>query len=237
MPTLDRIVTKIQTRELSLSEGRTLSVRALLASEQDDIADVFPRPSPPLGKNPLAGSEAPPIPRDDDAVYQKNLRRWYLNLRAAEAVVAIDLAIDFKGGSYTFKTVSERDREEWLREAVKSLKSSMTEPEIRAITDTIERLNSRELVREAIKVMIVERDEDSKLDENAIKIPQNYDYTETGMLVSAAMQLGVGDPFPWIDSLDPGKRAAIIGAELIRRREESAKMEMMMSLMSAASIR
>lgn len=232
---LAKICATLGTKEITLPGGRKVTVRALRASELDAIADAIPRPAPPLGKNPLQGSDAPPIPRDDDANYQKRSRRWYSDLRTAEACVAIDLECPLADAAYTFLTTPDDKRDEWLRLAVRELRKVVPEPEIRLILETMDSLSTRDMVRESIKVLFVERDGEPKLSENEIRLPEKYDLTESGILMAAAARFHVGDPFAWVDGLDPAKRAIIIATEIAKMRDESEMKHLLLAAVGIAS--
>ncbi|MBS0186687.1 MAG: hypothetical protein JSS51_01375 [Planctomycetes bacterium] len=221
-----QLVGRLKSKKVTLPSGIEINLRTLSSLEIDAIADLYPRPAPPLGKNPLAGTEAPPVPREDDVGYQKRLRRWYVDVRAAELAAAMDFEhpIDDTSESLTFASCPEARRSAWFASAVPALKSSLSEPELRLLTEEMHSLTTVPLVKEAIRILLVERDETRSADgEKEIQVPQNYDRSELGLLMSAAERFGQ-DPLPWINRLEPGERQLILAQELIRKTEEAEKL-------------
>ena len=182
-----------------------------------------------MGKNPLAGSDAPPVPREDDVGYRRALSRWFSDLRTAEIAVAMDLVHRPDKAAADTCFADAADKDVWLRSAVAALKETFSEPELRLLAESLESLSTRSMVQEAIRILIVEADGEPKADSERLKIPEQFDTTEQGVLLSAAARFGVGDPFKWIDGLDAGQRSMAIAAELIRRREEADRAALVMS--------
>ncbi len=230
-----KIASKIATAEVRLDASRVVTVRALRVVEHDAVQDAFPRPSPPYKNDPTKGSLAPPIQRADDVPYQRELRRWYTNVLMAEVALAIDLELegDLSGGFPLNQDLPTR--EGWLQTAVKQLKDSMTEPEVRMLHDAMDKLGTVSMVKEAMRVLLVERDSDSPVDAE-IRVPQNYDTSETGLLLAAAERFGVGDPVAWMDGLKPGERALLLANELVRREEEAKKTELLAAACGVAGV-
>ena len=220
---LEKILTTLATRQVPIAESVTVTVRALRARELDAIADVLVRPAPPMGQNPLAGSDAPPIAREDDLGHQRRLRQWFSDLTTAECAVAIDLGVSIDGAEpVVFDACEPTKRGVWIRAAIEKMRE-LTEPQIRLVRDTLHDLGTRQLVREALRVFVVQAGEQRGAGEE-IEIPASYDTTEPGLLMAAAARFRVGDPFAWIDGLEPGKRAAILADELIHRRREEDRL-------------
>ncbi|MBX3380858.1 MAG: hypothetical protein KF805_12260 [Phycisphaeraceae bacterium] len=233
-----RLLGRLRSKRVNLSGELELNLRVLSSMELDQIADLFPRPAPPLGQNPTAGSLAPPIPREDDVGYQRRLRRWYIDLRAAEVCVAIDYehSVSNEAAAITFANCPEADRQAWLRSAVDSIKSLLPEPELRMLSDSMHELSTVPMVKEAIKILIIEREGELPPDvDNVIQIPQNYDRSEMGLLMTAAERYGQ-DPIPWIDQLEPAEKSAILAHEMIRRHEEAERMGMLMTAARIAAV-
>lgn len=234
-----KILTKIGTKDVQLPGGRLVTVRALRAVELDEVAGVFERPAAPYGVDPTKGSQAPPIQREDDAIYQRRLRRWYTDITCAEICIAIDLEIPFPAGAenapaVTIALVKPEQRAEWLRAAVVKLREALLESEIRLLRDALFALSTTDLVNEMVKVLFVERADDHKLPENEVRIPENLDLSENGLLLSAAARFHVGDPFVWIDALQPGERAAILANELVKVRTENLDRQLLMASLGIA---
>lgn len=230
-----KIASKIAATDVRLDPERTVKVRALRVVEVDAVQDAFPRPSPPYKNDPTKGSLSPPIQRADDIPYQRELRRWYTNVCLAEVALSIDLELSGETSGPFNLADDLPTREAWLRAAVGELKESMTEPEVRMLHDAMEKLGTVAMVKEAMKVLLVERDSDSPVEAD-IRIPQNYDTSETGLLLSAAARFGVGDPIAWMDKLEPGQRAMMLANELVRREEEGRRDSMLATACGVAGL-
>lgn len=238
MLTLENFNAKAATREVALSADLKVTVRVLRTRELNEIADIYVRPVAPYGKDPLKGSDAPSIQREDDVGYQRRLRRWYGDLRTAEIAVSIDLGVALDGGTdkMLYGACPAGRREAWLAEAVSQLQDVFTEPQLRMLAETMRTLSTVGLVKEAIKVLIVERDGKDRPvdDENAIAIPQDYDTSETGLLMSAAARYG-RDPLPWIRELPAADKAIILAKELIEQQKESHRTALAAAALRVAS--
>lgn len=233
MTTLAKIASKIASREVRLDSERTVTVRALRVSEHEAVQDCFPRPAPPFGLDPTKGSNAPPIQRPDDVVYNRALRRWYANVTLAEVAIAIGLELDPLG---PFPASGDMVKDnEWLVAAAKQLRDQMTDADVRLLHEAMDQLGTLAMVKEAVRVLVVERDGSADVAPE-IRIPEDYDNTETGLLLSAAERFGVGDPIAWIDGLDAGKRAMMLANELVRRQEEAERMRIAAAAVGLAGL-
>lgn len=83
------LANKLQTGSVTL-RGETIPLRALSVAETDRIAELIPRPIPPMGPDLSKGGLAPPIPNEDDPAYQILLREWIRKMQLSEIAVASD---------------------------------------------------------------------------------------------------------------------------------------------------
>jgi hypothetical protein len=231
--TLATIASKIASRPVRLDADRTVTIRALRVSEHEAVQDCFPRPAPPFGPDPTKGSNAPPIQRPDDVIYNRALRRWYANVMLAEVAIGIGLVLE-DGRPFPASGDAVTDNG-WLVDATKQLRDKMTDADVRLLHEAIDQLGTVAMVKEAIRVLVVERDGSADVAPE-IRIPEDYDNTETGLLLSAAERFGVGDPIAWIDGLDAGKRAMMLANELVRRQEENEKMRIAAAAVGIAGL-
>lgn len=190
---------------------RVVSLRPLWARETEQLEDMFPRPVPPLGKNPLRGSLAEPVPNEADAGYQASIRKWFREMQRAQLYFAFQPS-----------PIKGMERDAVAREAEK-LADQFTGPELQYLWTRLQELSTRSLVEQAIKQVVVVRT-DGEATGEPLSIPDAYDLTEAAILYRAACRAGQ-DPHRWPADLSPEQRAQTIAHEIILRREEAEQRE------------
>lgn len=201
------------------AQPRAVAVRALWAWEQDLAEEAFPRPMPPLKKDPNRGSAADPIPDPKDPLHQEELRRWVRDLARAQVFLA------------TAEKPDDSLTADGLRSGVKAVARIYTADELDHLWLSLRKLSTLALVKEALRVVIVKReDQDAPTipGGDALTIPESYDLTEDAILYRAACRAGQ-DPFAWVHGLSPQQRATALAHEIVMRREEDAKLAVLRS--------
>lgn len=117
--------------------GQAVTLTILSAMEAAAVEACFPRPVPPLGKNPGKGSDAPPVLREDDPDYQGRLAAWRRRTAAAHAACALNAEVTIKSGQCTFGEVRDGVKgphfAEYVLAAADAAQKTLTDDELAAV--------------------------------------------------------------------------------------------------------
>lgn len=203
---------------------RQITLRPLWAWETNLVQDTFPRPSPKLIRDPTKGSLAPPIPDELNPVHQAALRVWLREQQYAEIFLATQENAD--------KAVDGPR----LKKAVEILSETYTADELGFIWLRSRDLQTRGLVADALKLILVERDPATPAaadDDGGVALPEKFDLSERALMYRAACRAG-RDPHAWPAELTPEQRAETLAHELVFIREEQQKLELLRAVASIA---
>lgn len=198
--------------------ARAVPVRALWAWEQDLAEDAVPRPLPPMRKDPNRGSASDPVPDLKDPDHQEDLRRWVRDLARAQVFLS------------TAEKPDESLTTEGVRAGVRAVARLYTSDELDHLWLSLRKLSTLSLVKEAMRVVLVKRDESDAPagTSESVMVPESYDLTEDAILYRAACRAGQ-DPFAWVRGLSPQQRATALAHEIVMRREEDARLAVLRS--------
>lgn len=224
------------TALVNLPDGSTVTLRALTAREKDLVDDAFPRPLPPMKKDPTKGSDAPFIPDRADPGYDKQLRRHVKDQQRAHLAIAMD-APDKQGATYT--KAEPANRAAWLKEAVDRLADEWLDDVLQMMFERMGELTTVQLVRRAMTIIVEARDPEAKDKADApkpLEVPENYATTEEGLMLRVCERFGT-DPASWPVTLSAEQRATYLANELVRQREESHRDGLLAAALSVVGIR
>lgn len=209
--------------ELEGSPPRTLTLRPLWAWETHLIQDTFPRPSPRLIRDPTKGSLAAPIPDELNPAHQAALRVWLRETQLAEIYLALQEAPD--------KLVDGTR----LKKAAEALAETYTADELGFVWLRTRDLQTRGLVADAMKMILVARDPATPPadSDEGVAIPEQFDLAERALMYRAACRAGQ-DPHAWPDRLTPEQRAETLANELVFIREEQERLGLLRAIASIA---
>lgn len=205
-------------------QPRTLTLRPLWAWETHLVQDTFPRPSAPWIRDPTKGSRADPIPDEQNPKHQAALRVWLRKTQLAEIHLAMQPEAD---------RTTDGAR---LEAAVGQLAERYTADELGFVWVQSRQLQTRGLVADAMKYILVARDPATPPaadDDGGVSIPEQYDLGERALLYRAACRAGQ-NPHAWPDSLTPEQRAETIAHELVFIREEQERLGLLRAVASMA---
>lgn len=198
--------------------ARKFAVRALWARETDLIDEAFPRPTPPLVKDPDKGSLAPKIPDESSPAHQRALRVWVRDVMRAQ----VFLSIEFKDKA----TISPEE----LRKGVEELPDRFREDEIQLFWGAMQELSPKNLIRQAVRVIVIAAEDLKRAEEaglagiagngdDGVVLPEAFAVTNDTILYRAAQRSGQ-DPFVWPRTLSPEQAAIAVAQELIAQKQE-----------------
>jgi hypothetical protein len=160
-------------------------------------------------KDPNAGSLSPKIPNENDPEHVKALRLWLKWLKRAQ----VGIATQPKGKWDAAK----------VRELAEKVAETYTTDEIEVLWVRLRELSTGEMLRHALSIIVTGNTE-AEATEEPMKVPESYGLTEEGLMLRAAERFGQ-NPAEWPKTLSPEERAKVLANEIVRRREESEKMD------------
>jgi hypothetical protein len=117
-------------------------VRQVSYNESRAIARAFPRPFPPLIKDPAKGSAAPKIPDTADPEYRLAVEHWSERIELAELGVAMQLGVGPASDPIRFDPKDPEAIRSWATLAVQKLGDEYTVDEINRLRDAVYSLDS-----------------------------------------------------------------------------------------------
>lgn len=199
--------------------GVTVRPRPLTLREAAAVRESFPRPIPPLVKDPAKGSLAPKIPDEQDPEYRRACQANYYAVLVAEAAIAVGWTT---GGAGFKADAAREDRDAWLRAASTEIAGVLTEPELAAIGDALARAD-RDLEAAARRGLIVALGDDAKADDDEEEaLPENYGQTRLYALLRACERFGL-DPTKALLDMAPADKTLLRQYDRARRQEEDKR--------------
>jgi len=140
--TIEELGRKLCTGTVEV-RGQELSIAAISDKVLQRVAEAFAQPRAPLIKDPHKGSLAPSIVDAQDEKYRKLVRAWNVQTRAAQAVIALDLAFTFEGQSLKMSEVMGFDDAAFgvrLQAAVEQVRNVLDTGEIDRVVEAVDEL-------------------------------------------------------------------------------------------------
>lgn len=197
--------------------GQTLSFRLLCDAEADRLARLFPSPTPPMVKDPMAGSEAPKVPNHKDGAYLGAMQDW------TERHIRVQIAAAFglDGGAGAFEhAAGDAENHTRLEAAVREMSLSFTRAEIVAMWSAYIRIlrgEGEDLRRGAL---IVDAALLGAEDLKGTELPERYATTATYAKLEVCHYFHIS-PLE-VDEINPGL-LGLMAAHVQLRRQEDAK--------------
>lgn len=127
--------------------GTTVNLSAVCAADIVVLRRCFPRPMPPMAPDPSRGTGAPFVPDHADERYNVRLNEW--NQRVIAAEVAMGLRLVTASGRKQSRVDAEF--RVWAEEAVGELLETFTTPELRRLSEALDRASGVDMEERAVK--------------------------------------------------------------------------------------
>lgn len=206
--------------------GKAYPVRGLTSEELGWVEEAFPLPVPPLKLDPTRGSKSPPVPDRYDREFQKAYSKWASVFNAGKFAVAADfVAADEVPWSAVHADPAARVK--WLGAVVADVRAMLSEDEIAAGVEEVNRLSnpfSPSLQEAAEKVLILTGEELADAEGDGPEgvpwsLPKRYALTWMGLTMRALQGHGVS--LAEAEKMQPGELAGMVANQRIKEAEEA----------------
>lgn len=215
--TLSSILGTAAPRSL-LIDGRSVSVRRLTLADDLLMDILLPPPTPPMIKDPNAGSLAPKVPDQNDPKYRRERAAWFSSRLAVEAAIALGAASD-DGEEWNVDAPEEANRS-WIEKIKVGMRA---QPQTLLERIVAEARRDDENPRKTVEALIQDLGA-QPVGSGAMRIPENYATTKLFAMLSVCERFGM-DPargLRELAALDPGALDILFTYDAIRRSEDQA---------------